>query len=79
MRAVRMRLKLSEYGTSNVDGVTIVVSKQDLAAMVGSGPERVPNFLQKLADRRLVYTDGDNIHIPDLDALRKALEFAEDL
>ena len=67
------------YGTSSVGGVTIVISKQDLAAMIGSGPERVPDFLQMLADRRLVQTDGDNIHIPDLDALRKALEFAEDL
>jgi CRP/FNR family transcriptional regulator, cyclic AMP receptor protein len=78
-RFVRTLLKLSEYGTSSVGGVTIVVSKQDLAAMVGSGPDRVPNFLQMLTDRRLVHTDGDNIHIPDLDALRKALEFAEDL
>ena len=78
-RFVRTLLKLSEYGTSNVDGVTIVISKQDLAAMVGSGPERVSNFLQLLADRRLVHTDGENIHIPDLDALHKALEFAEDL
>jgi CRP/FNR family cyclic AMP-dependent transcriptional regulator len=78
-RLVRALLKLSEYGTATVGGVTIVVSKQDLAAMVGSGPERVLNFLQKLADRRLVHTEGDNIHIPDIDALRKALEFTEDL
>jgi CRP/FNR family cyclic AMP-dependent transcriptional regulator len=78
-RLVRALLKLSEYGTSGVGGVTITTSKQDLAAMVGSGPERVPSLLQKLADRSLVQTDRDNIHIPDIDALRKALEFAEDL
>jgi CRP/FNR family cyclic AMP-dependent transcriptional regulator len=78
-RFVRTLLKLSEYGISSVGGVTITVSKQDLAAMVGSGPERVPDFLEVLASRKLVQTDGDNIHIPDLDALRKALEFAEDL
>jgi CRP/FNR family cyclic AMP-dependent transcriptional regulator len=78
-RFMRALLKLSEYGTSSVGGVTIIVSKQDLAAMVGSGPERVPNFLQKLADRSLVQTNGDNIHIPDIDALRTALEFTGDL
>jgi CRP/FNR family transcriptional regulator, cyclic AMP receptor protein len=78
-RFVRALLKLSEYGTPNFGGVTIIVSKQDLAAMVGFGPERVPSLLQKLTDRSLVQTDGDNIHIRDIDALRKALEFTEDL
>jgi CRP/FNR family cyclic AMP-dependent transcriptional regulator len=78
-RLVRALLKLSEYGTAGVGGITITVSKQDLAAMVGSGPERVPSLLQKLADRGLVQTAGDKIHIPDTEALRKALEFTEDL
>jgi len=78
-RFVQALLKLSEYGTSSVGGVTIVASKQDLAAMVGSGPERVPKLIQKLADRGLVHTEHDNIHIPDIDALRKALELTEDL
>ena len=78
-RFVRALLKLSEYGTSTAGCVTIVVSKQELAAMVGSSPERVTDLLQKLADRRFVHTDGDNIHIPDIDALRKALELTEDL
>jgi len=58
-RFVRTLLKLSEYGTSSVGGVTIVVSKQDLAAMVGSGPDRVPNFLQMLADRHDQLTFAD--------------------
>jgi CRP/FNR family cyclic AMP-dependent transcriptional regulator len=78
-RLVRALLKLSEYGTAGVGGITITVSKQDLAAMVGSGPEHVPSLLQKLADRGLVQTAGDRIHIPDTEALRKALEFTEDL
>jgi CRP-like cAMP-binding protein len=78
-RLVRALLKLSKYGTAGVGGITITVSKQDLAAMVGSGPERVPGLLQKLADRGLVRTEGDKTHIPDPDALRKALEFTEDL
>jgi CRP/FNR family transcriptional regulator, cyclic AMP receptor protein len=78
-RFVRALLKLSEYGTSTAGGVTIVISKQELAAMVGSSPERVTDLLQKLAERRLVHTDGDNIHIPDINALRKALELTEDL
>src|SRR6516165_7257453 len=38
-RLVRALLKLGEYGTAGVGGITITVSKQDLAAMVGSGPE----------------------------------------
>ena len=78
-RLVRALLKLSEYGTAGVGGITITVSKQDLAAMVGSGPERVSSLLQKLADRGLVHTEGDKIHIPNTEALRKALEFTEDL
>jgi CRP/FNR family cyclic AMP-dependent transcriptional regulator len=57
-RLVRALLKLGEYGTAGVGGITITVSKQDLAAMVGSGPERVPSLLQKLADRGLVHTRG---------------------
>jgi CRP-like cAMP-binding protein len=78
-RFVQALLKLSEYGTSSAGGVTIVASRQDLAAMIGSGPERVPHLLQKLADRGLVHNAGGNVHISDIDALRKALELTEDL
>jgi CRP/FNR family transcriptional regulator, cyclic AMP receptor protein len=78
-RFVCALLKLSEYGTASIDGINVLASKQDLAAMVGCGAERVSGLLQKLEDRNLVRTRGNNIHIRDIDALRKALEFAEDL
>jgi CRP/FNR family transcriptional regulator, cyclic AMP receptor protein len=77
-RFVRALLKLSEYGTA-IDGVNVIASKQDLAAMVGCGAERVSGLLQKLEDRNLVRGSGNNIHISDVGALRKALEFVEDL
>ena len=78
-RFVRALLKLGEYGTASTDGVNVTASKQDLAAMVGCGTEPVSGLLQKLEDRNLVRARGDNIHICDIDALRKALEFVEDL
>jgi CRP/FNR family transcriptional regulator, cyclic AMP receptor protein len=78
-RFVRALLKLGEYRTASVDGVKVIVSKQDLAGMVGCSAERLSSLLQKLEDRNLVRTRGNDVHICDIDVLRKAIEFVEDL
>ena len=78
-RFVRALLKLSEYGTASVDGVNVIGSRRDLAALAGCGAEQVAGLLQKLEDRNLVRIRGNNVHICDIDVLRKALEFVEDL
>ena len=78
-RFVSALLKLGEFGTASIDGVNAIASKQDLAAMVGCSAERVSSLLQKLEDRNLVRARSNDVHICDIDALRKALEFVEDL
>jgi CRP/FNR family transcriptional regulator, cyclic AMP receptor protein len=81
-RLLRVLVNLAEkHGKQTPDGVAIqlAISAATLAGMAGSSPERVSRLMHRFQGEGLVRnTDADHILVPDLDALKRALEYAQD-
>ena len=77
-RLVHLLLVLREdFGEVNKDGtlvVTLPLSRQDTAAMLGTRPETLARMIRTLEDDKVMTFKGRKVSIPDLDLLYDELE-----
>jgi CRP-like cAMP-binding protein len=59
--------------------ITVNLTPTELASRVGASTAQVTRVLDQLSEKRLIAWDGTDLLVPDLAALRRSLEFAEDL
>ena len=65
------------FGLAQGDGtltIELPLSRQDIAAMIGTRPETVARAVRSLEDGGIAHFKGRRVEIPDLDALRDELE-----
>ncbi|MEJ7779600.1 MAG: response regulator [Daejeonella sp.] len=60
-----------KFGNSPSDSVTVKVSRDDMAAMVGTANETISRTLADFRDEKLIEKAGGSIHILSVDRLRK--------
>jgi CheY-like chemotaxis protein len=60
-----------KFGSENADSCTIKISRDDLAALVGTASETVSRMLADFKDEKLVEKNGNAIHIISLEKLSK--------
>jgi CRP/FNR family cyclic AMP-dependent transcriptional regulator len=58
--------------------IRVKLTTADLAAMVGSGRETVGRLLERFQEEGLIRRVRDELVVPDLEALTRALEYAAD-
>ncbi|HTL81477.1 MAG TPA: Crp/Fnr family transcriptional regulator [Bacteroidia bacterium] len=75
--AEAMLLIADTYGFE-ADGATLdlSLSREELAAMVGTATETTIRILKSMEEEGLVATNGRKIRLPDMDALRRSSEMA---
>lgn len=56
--------------------IQLPLSRQDMAAVMGTRPETVARAVRSLEEDRIAFFDGRTCRVPDLDALLDALETA---
>jgi CRP-like cAMP-binding protein len=77
-RVAKAILKLAEkHGTKTATGmrVTSTFGVKDIAEMAATTVERVERILEKLEDDGLTHIDDGDLVIPDLSALKRALDY----
>jgi CRP/FNR family transcriptional regulator len=83
--ALPLRARLAElllsvrerFGTAADDGtiaLTLPLSRQDIAAMLGARPETLSRAIRELTEAGIAVFDGREVRIPDLDALIDEVE-----
>lgn len=80
-RLLRRLLLLAErHGEPGPEGVQIgaTVTLADLAAMVGTNRDSARRYLHRFADEGLIRLGDRTLSIPDLNRLRRALEYVSD-
>jgi CRP/FNR family cyclic AMP-dependent transcriptional regulator len=80
-RLLRVLVSLAEkHGKEGPDGIAIAaVDSASLSGMVGTNNERISRLLHRLqADGLVRYIDAEHLVIPDVKALRRALEYSTD-
>jgi CRP/FNR family cyclic AMP-dependent transcriptional regulator len=81
-RLLRVLVRLAEkHGKPAADELVIGLSMTPatLSGMVGTSPERVSRLLHRFqADGLVRHADADHLLIPDMKALRRALEYSAD-
>jgi CRP/FNR family cyclic AMP-dependent transcriptional regulator len=80
-RLLKALIELAEKsGQKYKDGVKIAVqlSSQDLANRVASNPQRVARLMNRFQDENLILMEDDGLVVPDLKALKKALDISQD-
>jgi CRP/FNR family cyclic AMP-dependent transcriptional regulator len=80
-RLLKALIELAETsGQKHKDGVKIVahVSSQDLANRVAANPQRVTRLMGRFQDESLIQVEDDGLVVPDMKALKKALEISQD-
>jgi CRP/FNR family transcriptional regulator len=64
--------KKSKKKPNGIKAVTLNISKNDLAAYLGTIPETLSRTLKKLQDEEMITVDGKNIEIKDIERLKDA-------
>jgi CRP-like cAMP-binding protein len=59
--------------------ITVNLTPSELASRVGATAPQVGRVLDQLSAKGLIGWDGTDLVVPDLAALRRSLEYAEDL
>ena len=80
-RLLKALIELAEKsGQKYKDGVKIAVqlTSQDLANRVASNPQRVARLMNRFQDENLILMEDDGLVVPDLKALKKALDISQD-
>jgi CRP/FNR family transcriptional regulator len=81
-RLLRVLVRLADkHGIPVAEGsvIGLSITPATLSGMVGTSPERVSRLLSRFQQEGLVrHADSDHLMIPDLTALRRALEYSTD-
>jgi len=69
-----LALFVQSHGRPDRNGMvlTLPVTRQTLAQLVGAAPETVMRTLQKFRDEKIIHGRGKTLHVPDLDRLLDA-------
>ena len=73
---------VDRYGTKSDDGSMILklpLSRQDLAAMIGTSPESMSRTIRKLEDDGIARFSGRTVHVPKIDILLNEIESSLDI
>ncbi|MFZ4577836.1 MAG: Crp/Fnr family transcriptional regulator [Myxococcota bacterium] len=77
-RVAHLLLVLKErFGTVGADGTLVIelpLSRQDMAAMVGTRPETIARAVRSLEAQNVAHFTGRQVVVPDLDALLDLIE-----
>ncbi|MEO8514798.1 MAG: Crp/Fnr family transcriptional regulator [Ignavibacteria bacterium] len=64
--------KKAKPGQKGLAAITLNISKNDLAAYLGTIPETLSRSLKKLQDEEMINVEGKNIEITDIEGLKEA-------
>lgn len=68
---------IDRHGSKSDDGssnLTLPLSRQDLAAMIGTSPESMSRTIKKLEDDGIAQFSGRTVHVPVIDTLLDEIE-----
>ncbi len=64
--------KKAKQKQNGLPAITLNISKNDLAAYLGTIPETLSRTLKKLQDEEMINVEGKNIEITDIESLKEA-------